>query len=159
MRKTDLAYAAGIVDGEGCIGLYLQTTQKSKPSYKMGVRVSNTNEWLLQWLKFAFGGSVCVQRVSSVEKAKNYKPQWQWAIITTRALVFLKLIYPYLRLKKPQAEIAITFQQVRRGRGHYLTDEERAVAEAQRIVMANLNKRGTVKIKSDVGEQTAPMRQ
>jgi len=78
-------------------------------------------------------------------RRENWKPQWEWKLEAGKAMEFLKLVYPYLRLKKPQAEIAIKFQEMRRGQGHHLNDEERAIAETQRIMMANLNKRGAVK--------------
>ena len=59
------------------------------------------------------------------------------------ALGFLKLIYPYLRLKKPQAEVAIKFQELGfRRSGHILVDKEWAITEAHRILMGNLNKKG-----------------
>ncbi len=138
MRKTDLAYTAGIIDGEGSIGLYIH---RGKGDYVLRVEVGNTNEWLIQWLKFAFGGST---RLHSGQP-ENHKPLWCWQIQGVKALGFLELVYPYLRLKKPQAGVAIEFQKVRRGTGNHLTEGELAVAEAQRIVMTGLNKKGRVR--------------
>ena len=129
--------------------MYLNTNAKRKATYQIRVSVHNTNEWLIQWLKFAFGGYFYGMNYSSV-RARNWKAQWQWVIAANKALGFLELIHPYLRLKKPQAEIAIKFQKVRRGQGHHMTDEERAIAEAQRILMGNLNKRGAVKINKEM---------
>ena len=138
MKKSDLAYTAGIVDGEGWIGILLNKSKGRKPYYLMRVVVANTNEWLIQWLKFGFGGyAYCRQ-----SKANNTEPIWEWIITANKALEFLKLIYPYLHLKKPQAEIAIKFQGSRRGVGHRLNEKERAVTEAQRIIMSGLNKKG-----------------
>ncbi len=135
MENTDIAYIAGIVDGEGCIGLNLNKSGTGS-SYRIKVSVGNTNEWICQWLKLSFGGCVsCSSRIGS-----NNKPLWQWIVSCNMALNFLELIYPYLKLKKPQAEIAIRFQKLRRR--HHLTDGEIAIAEAQSIVMASLNKRG-----------------
>ena len=133
MKRTDLAYVAGIIDGEGYIGL---TRQGKSRSIRLTVSVDNTNEWLIQWLHFAFGGSIYLRH----RRKENWKPQWSWIITCLRASDFLKLVYPFLRIKKPQAEIAIKFQEARRG--HYMTDEERVIAEAKRIIMKGLNQRG-----------------
>ena len=134
MRKTDLAYAAGIIDGEGSIGIYRQ------PTYLTWITVRNTNEWICQWLRFAFGGYVYTHTYKPPHL--KWKDSWQWRITGSDAADFLRLILPYLRLKKPQAELAIAFQSERPGSGHHLTDDQVAVAEAQRIAMSGMNKRG-----------------
>ncbi len=46
-KKTDLAYAAGIIDGEGNIGIYANTSRNGYPVYRMRVRVTNTDEGLI----------------------------------------------------------------------------------------------------------------
>ena len=137
MKKVDLAYVAGIFDGEGCICL----RSSKRRSYTLDVSIVNTNEWLMQWLKFAFGGNCYSMQYKSNEE-RNWKPCWRWALASNKAMNFLELIHPYLRLKKPQADIAIKFQRARRGMGYPLTDQELAIEEAQRIVMTKLNRRG-----------------
>ena len=53
---------------------------------------------------------------------------------------FLKLILPYLLIKREQAELAIMFQDEK----HYghISEKEAAIKEAQRILMQTYNKRG-----------------
>ena len=148
MKTTDLAYVAGIVDGEGCIMLYLNKSKKYT-SYRIKVSVSNTQEWICQWLKLAFGGCVSCEYY----KSPTRKPLWQWIVVSNKALDFLKLIHPYLRLKKPQAEIAIKFQEARRG--HHATEGERAIAEAEMIIMHSLNKRGRLTTEPLISRQNA----
>lgn len=137
MRKTDLAYAAGIVDGEGTISLF--RCGKSNHSLSLTVAVSNTNMWLVQWLKFAFGGNAYLARDG---QGTNKKDVYTWGIYSLPALEFLKLVYPYLRLKKPQAEIAIKFLEMRKYKRYRLTPEELAFGEILRIEMHNLNQVG-----------------
>ena len=139
-KETDLAYAAGIIDGEGNIGIYANTSMAGYPRYRLRVRVTNSDEWLIHWLKNNFGGSIGVQQQP---EGKNWKPAWYWTISCNTAMNFLVEILPYLRLKKSQAELAIEFQKARRRKlGRRFSDEERAVAEAQTILMRSLNKRG-----------------
>jgi len=62
---------------------------------------------------------------------------WHWTIACRKAGEFLKTILPYLNLKRPQAEIAIKFQDAKKFRNSK-TDEESAVEVAQRIVMSRM---------------------
>lgn len=67
---------------------------------------------------------------------------YQWAMTSNKARDFLTLILPYLKLKKPQAEIAIKFQASKNSR-HFreLTEEETIIEEAQRIMVMGLHGR------------------
>ena len=135
VKGADLAYTAGIVDGEGSIG-FVRVEQRKR--FQLVVSVTNTNEWLIRWLKFSFGGSIYVER----RKGKD-KDLWFWQVNARKALEFLKLILPYLKLKRPQAELGIKFTESRpRYLGRHKTEEERAVDEATYIVMRQYNKRG-----------------
>lgn len=142
MRKTDLAYAAGIMDGEGSIGIYANTSKKGNPVYRMRVRVNNTDEWLIHWLHQNFGGCIGVTD-RGARFGRNWKPAWYWTVSCRPALLFLNMVSPYLRLKKPQAEIAIRFQETRKhSKGKKATEEELAISEIERTLIKNLNKRG-----------------
>lgn len=134
-KGNDLAYAAGIIDGEGSIG-FRGFGKRDKPFHAIWVRVSNTNEWLVKWLQFNFGGTV--RKAKSLPQRKD---MWLWTIRTRQALHFLELIVPYLKIKRPQAEIAIQFAKAR-NYGRKRTDEEIAVEQAQAILMRQYNKRG-----------------
>lgn len=135
MKKTDLAYVAGIIDGEGCIHIANCGSNKYKYGrvFRLGISLASTDEWLPNWLKFAFGGYVYSKPIRPPSK----KSQWEWRLGDVKAMDFLRLIYPYLKLKKPQAEVAINFQRSRR-RGGYKTTEEMRVQEAQSIVLKGM---------------------
>lgn len=147
MKKTDLAYVAGIIDGEGWISIKNRQIKNGNRNYALKVGLGNTNEWLVNWLKFSFGGSVCIKK----KWLTNQKQQWVWDLSTKQASEFLKMILPYLKLKKPQAELAIKFQSRRKHRGNpnwkikgkrRMTDAEIALDEADKILMGSYNKRG-----------------
>lgn len=138
MKRTDLAYIAGIFDGEGYVGIQSdgKKAKHGKRNLRLRVAVSSTDEWLCQYLKFAIGGGVIKLRRAS----ETLKPCWQWEISYRQAGDFLKLILPYLHLKKPQAELAIKFQDAKGRSTRALDDKKRAVEEAQRIVMQNMKR-------------------
>jgi len=125
MKKIDLAYLAGIIDGEGCIFLSSRNVVE--------VSVSNTSLWLCNYLKFVFTGSV----IKVKEDARGNRQQlYHWSVKCQRAHLCLKLLLPYLRIKKPQAELAI---QVLRGqmgrRGKNKTEAQKAIEEANFILL------------------------
>jgi len=128
MKKTDLAYIAGIFDGEGCI-----TFQKSKSHpQSVFVELTNTNEWIVRQFYFWFGGSF-----RNWQSQPHWKVTWRWVAQGEGGVKFLELILPYLKLKRPQAELAIQFQNQKRAKT--LTN---VVEEATKVAMSHFNKRG-----------------
>lgn len=132
MNKTDLAYFAGIFDGEGCLVLHTRTYRKkdgdlSGPSY-LEVSICNNNEWLIQQVKFAFGGNV-YHRADKI---------WVWQARSKIALEFIQAIRPYARLKRPQIEIGIVFQQ-RKGPRNSLSSEELSWEGTQKMLIRSFN--------------------
>jgi len=132
-------YTAGIIDGEGSIMIIKSKnpTCKRGYSYQLKVVVANTNEWLCQWLKMQYGGTIQYKKSKKLQKKDIY----EWRIVSTQARQFLEYIIPYLIIKKAQAEIAIRFQSSR-GRGKPRTNNENILDEAERIRMRRLNSKG-----------------
>ena len=125
MNKYELSYFAGLMDGEGCITIYKRSskTSRDKIRYTLTITIGISNEWIPQWLKFAYGGSIRMQ------KRPPKRIMWNWVIEAQQALTFLKMVTPYLNLKRPQAELAIKFQeQKRKGRGsNHILEEAQAI--------------------------------
>ena len=145
-KHAILAYTAGIIDGEGCIRINKRHSNRCRVGFELqlNVRVRNTNEWLIRWLQFQFGGSI-----RSDKQKGNRKDAWEWCLGTRQALEFLKQILPYLQIKRPQAELAVEFQRNKHfGRNRPL--EQLAVEEAQQLLMSNYNRRGKLKANSIV---------
>lgn len=136
MKKTDLAYLAGFFDGEGTLFIEHLSLKRSN-SYRLRVSVGQTNRWILERYRMAFGGSVRLNRVEH----GNHKPLWQWQVSCKAAGEFLKAIYPYLILKQSEAKVALEFQakQTARGPGRKkMSAQESAVQEAQQLLIHNL---------------------
>jgi len=65
-----------------------------------------------------FGGHVTYKPLHL--KNPKWKDSWVWTTVSNQALDWLKMMLPYLKLKKQEAIIAIKFQEERsghRGRG------------------------------------------
>jgi len=132
-QKITLAYTAGIIDGDGCVSIS-KCKDKTKKGfhYQLDVAVWSIDEWLIRWLKMQYGGTIVFRPASGVRQDR-----WKWALTSNKATSFLLLVLPYLNLKQPQAEIAISFPIKNAKRGK--TDEELAVLEAQRILLSGMN--------------------
>ncbi len=143
MGRRDLVYFAGFFDGEGCIVIASQGHErKGKMSkfYRLEVAVGSTNHWIIELMKFQFGGAVYCDRRDN--HPASHRPFWRWMICSRKASLFLQDILPYLKLKKAEAEIAIKWQSNRKMgvRKEEDRDKERLVAEAQRIILSQLKR-------------------
>lgn len=134
-NNNDIAYTAGIIDDEGCIRLkkHWRKLEDGRRRYSLGVGVTvgNNSEWLVNWLKFHYGGSVYI---ADRQRVNLY---WHWQIETRQALEFLELILPYLKIKRPQAEIAIQFGRRRNKRGKKLAQNAKIQDEADQILITS----------------------
>jgi hypothetical protein len=101
MTNEQLAYAAGIIDGEGCIRA---NKQKGKVSPVLRIHVTNTDERLVELLKGWFGGYIWKE---TKQYMPNAKIRFVWEVSAKRAEVVLRSIIPYLVLKKERAELAL----------------------------------------------------
>jgi hypothetical protein len=100
---VNAAYTAGLIDGEGCLGLYTRGRIKSPT-----VTVSMTDLDIIRWLKANFGGSF--SKYTREGNGKNQSDQYRWSLNTKAQIhAFLELLYPYLKVKKLQADILLDF--------------------------------------------------
>lgn len=145
MKRIDLAYMAGLFDGEGSIFIAkeIHPINRRKTPYRFVLQVTLTmaNPYLPKMFQFIFGGSF----IQAKEADKQRQATWRWVIKSRKAKDFLIVIKPYLRLKLNEAELAIAFQNAKvKGavKGHkgvcQKTDEELALEEAQSLLLHNL---------------------
>ena len=102
---VQLAYFAGIVDGEGCIGAY--PIYKSSYSYKVLLKVGMTDPQPPQMLYRAFGGNFRV-----IPARNGNKPVFAWEIGAKKAADVLEILLPYLTVKQSKARSAIALARM-----------------------------------------------
>ena len=100
------AYAAGLFDGEGCISI---CGPLQRGGANLRVVLGNTYKPILEQLKAQFGGSVGLGRRATVCRLTL----WQWTLSGDKAVRFLEIVFPYLVIKKEQAQIAFEFQKTK----------------------------------------------
>ena len=107
MSRIDLAYIAGFVDGEGCIGL---SQRCGKNRYHTYIRIANTKITVLKYIKNYFGyGSIQLAN-TTYRTSPNCKPCYYYQVTCRNASDMASKLIPYLKLKKRQAELITEFQ-------------------------------------------------
>ncbi len=132
-----LAYLAGIVDGEGSIGIeHLSPTKgRKKDYYVCRLTVVNTAEEIMQLLKFFLGGTYQARKL-----IPGRKKCFRWHIFgegLERALLRLE---PYLILKQHQCRVVLTYRKTVGKTGWNVTDEVLAKRKELWLFCKELNK-------------------
>jgi len=114
ISTNDAIYIAGLFDGEGCISLTKCSRIKERyktPTFTLRARIRMTDSNIINWLYITIGGNYYGERnpTSRRIKSPNGKPYFEWGVAGRNAIEFLKQIYPYLKVKHLQAEIAFKF--------------------------------------------------
>lgn len=109
ITKIELAYAAGVIDSDGCVRVSRSTWRiRNKgdcvnPTYQALVFVRQVEPEAVEFLHQAFGG----YRSMTTPTAKRGRPMHSWNIHSQAAGRTLTLLLPYLRIKRRQAENAL----------------------------------------------------
>ena len=92
--ELDIAWAAGILEGEGCFGFY----KVKNHSYKqILIRCKMTDNDIILRLQSIFGGYIRPRK----PKKETNKPLWEWSLYKQAdvAVVILKIL-PYLGVRR-----------------------------------------------------------
>lgn len=95
MTDIDLAWAAGFIDGEGCL-IFMQNDAK--------LTISQKDPRPLVKLKNLFGGSIC----------RHSRGIWVYQLTTNKCYAALPLLIPFLVLKRDQAELLLATKNLKR---------------------------------------------
>lgn len=105
-KEAVLAYIAGIIDGEGSVGI---TKQRKilhiNPRYTPYISLGMTNENVVRLCAKELGGTIYIERVQ-----ENRKEMYRVKVNNGNAIVnAIDKISPFLRIKKSQAEVVKKF--------------------------------------------------
>jgi hypothetical protein len=132
LSHTEIAYIAGIVDGEGAVGITCKTRGHAFPEYSPFISISNKDTELIPWLENKLF-------------AESYKNGDCWNVVVTGLMnveLVLRLLMPHLIVKRKRAEAVLKFCQHRIacGKLRYYSEEELALAtEARKVPTRNLD--------------------
>jgi len=128
MTKITAQYAAGFIDGEGCLTICRKRNHNNGYSYAAVVCVANVHRRVVADFASQFGGRLSCRN----ERRGNFRDHWVafWQAERTRRLI--QTIQPFLRLKAPQAELLLSFLDFKAtlripGRGGYSLEQRTAL--------------------------------
>jgi len=101
----EIAYLAGLFDGEGCIRI-AKVNNGETFGYSLQIAVQLLYQKTILEIYQCFGGSVS----SSLMKKKGQK-SYTWYCCGFKAAEILELMFPYLREKKEQARLALDYAE------------------------------------------------
>lgn len=112
MRKTDLAYLAGVLDSDGYITVNRTTRNKAggrkQVCHTAKVGIAGTRRQPHDFAASLFGGSVFAYE----PKNPAHRTQFQWQVSGRMAVPILRSVRPFLLIKGPQADLAIELQKL-----------------------------------------------
>ena len=119
LSESDIAYIAGLFDGEGSIHIKRGVENKKKHNGKPGRRVSNsmrismeitmTDESVLRWLHEVLGVGT-LNRKPRKDRRKDgtkYLMQYRWRCTFRDAYYVCRLLWPYAHTKLPKIQQVI----------------------------------------------------
>ena len=115
---TELAYLAGIADGEGSLIIHHRKDPLHSPvgnAYDCMLTVGNTSLSLIQWTRERFGGSL-IRYDDRYEggRRESWKPMYRLSWLSKDVGVILPAILEYLVVKRRLAEMMLSFISIPR---------------------------------------------
>lgn len=95
-------YVAGVID---CDGSIFVSYQSRYDTYRLALNVSNTASELPGWFKGSFGGSVSHRK----PRSDRHSNEHVWVAYNKAAENVIRLVLPYLIVKRRQALLALEF--------------------------------------------------
>lgn len=146
MVQKSLDYLAGIIDGEGYLGILKNKSSLSKKwnyYYSSAVKVASTDKRMPIMLQNEFGGYLSDRLHPQV----NHKNSYSWEIKNdTQVLNFLDKIQDKLVIKSDQAKVLREMVEFRNSIRHRMfqgyTEEDFGVFEDLYLQIRHLNYRG-----------------
>lgn len=132
--SIELAYAAGLIDGEGCIGIYYN---KIKHVYQLRISVEMVDHVGIDYLLKLFGGSYYYKE-PKIPRREHHT----WMIFSSKAEEVLTQLLPFLLVKKQQALTALTCKWIGFNGRNFPSEDDLTKREQASIKMRELNKRG-----------------
>ena len=115
MNVSDIAYIAGLFDGEGSLQCKKVWENKKKHKgegyrkthmWRINMEIAMTDELVIRWVYETLKvGSVFKRNIKGFTKSGGkYKTQWRWRCTYRDALYVCKLLWPYAQVKLHKME-------------------------------------------------------
>ena len=145
LTGEELAYIAGIFDGEGTVTISSYKASRYGGSQRrlLMVLLSSTDRSVVDYLRETFGGAITITKVHD-----NHKEIRRWTLSSRMAADFLYRVLPYLRIKREHAILGLDWQVTMKQGSNQYTQPSSDVLEWQDFYVSrirDLNVRGNGK--------------
>ncbi len=140
LTKVQIAWLAGLIDGEGCISIVKGKPKGENKStiYYLSLAMNMIDKPTIKLVQKLTGGSVCKR----VVRGPNKRTFYSWTLTCQRALELLRIIKPYSITKATQVRLGIEFQSRIKPNGHrLLTASELKIRDNYYTRMRQLKRR------------------
>ena len=110
MTQNDIAYIAGLFDGEGSVEYTRRLEKRTKGRrykvWRITLEMSMTDESVIRWVHEVLGvGTVSIRVKNKSPSSKpHWKKQWRWRCSFREALYVAKLLWPHAQTKLHKLE-------------------------------------------------------
>jgi hypothetical protein len=118
LQEAEKAYLAGIIDGEGCITAF---KNKGKKTVNPEFRIQMTDRNPIDLFSEYFGGNVSTH----IPKEVKHKISYVYHTTGKKTHEILKLVTPYLKVKKSQAKMAMEIYNLKQVPNRKAVNHER----------------------------------
>ena len=137
LSETEKAYIAGMLDGEGSVGIRQDSNYNT---YSLGLEIYFSSKEFEDWISQKLQGEVKFKIYTYNPGNEKNKVGKGISILGKEAQKFLEFIKGYLVIKKNQCFVALNFPIV--GQGQHTTEQQKLDQASWYLVMKDLNKKG-----------------
>ena len=104
MKDTNVAYIAGLFDGEGCVSYkqYMRKrshNKKAYPTWQIRLEMAMTDKSILVWVCEVLGVGTVTEKKYKTAYTVGWKKQWRWRCSHRDAYYVSCLLFPYAHVK------------------------------------------------------------
>lgn len=120
MKGKDIIYISGIIDGEGCIGIFKENHKGKQPILRPLISITNSNHQLLKYLLNR------LPKVKPIFYKRDIIFHKNWTLMFRKQEIvesILREILPFLVAKREQANLVLKFINLRKQNKRYSQEE------------------------------------
>jgi len=130
MKEIDLAYAAGLMDGEGSV--LLMRDRASAEFKRPHICITSTTRNLVDFMQEVFGGYIVVK----TPKIMTHKVAFEWRASYNAALKILSVLLPYMKEDNKIKRAEFLLQNYKR-----LTNRNGKYSQKEKVLKISFEKR------------------
>jgi len=121
-KELIYSYLAGFIDADGSITITIErskrktkTGEKLQEQYCVKLSAHNCKIEPIQMLSEEFGGGkIRFKKTGKAKNHDNWRPCYEWMITKNKAALAIKLLLPFLLIKKKQAELCLQLDKIKK---------------------------------------------